>query len=205
MGGRGGSSGLSGQQGIVVGQTITMNGYKIKEGVVESPSGNRAYVDNFRNLTDAEKRKMKDALEEAGIKDPVSVGRLLMPRVVAEAAIRQRKLENEALKKNVPGLDELISASESDASAKRNYRRQFESESGAIRGISPLKYKSVAQKYPAAAAYLKAEKYYMSNNAQKSAIGKEAMNKIASGRSADKVIREMEKKWKKMAESKKWD
>lgn len=199
MGGRGGSSGMSGKS-FHVGETLTIGNYKVKDGEVTTKSGKTQAVTEYKELTAQERQKYKSQLEKAGINDPVIAGRMILPRNVVETAMRQRENEKKAITKNVPGLEKLREARRYDDQQRREFNRSVEGGSGVIRGNpNSSTASSVAKKYPRAAAYLKAESYYNSSNYMKSAYGKEAMNKIANGKSAATAIREMEKKWKKYA------
>jgi len=191
---------------IEVGKAITIDGYTIKEGRVKTPKGNEVYVSEYRDMTAQERKDYAEALKKSGIIEPVIAGRIILPKKIADSAIRQLKAEREAVKTNVRGLEELRKAIDFDNSQRNAFRRSMNRGDGVIRGRAySSTYKEVAKKYPRAAAYLKAEGYYNSSNYMKSSFGKEAMNKIASGKSASAAIREMEKKWRKYTSSRAHD
>lgn len=86
------------------------------------------------------------------------------------------------------------------------YRRSIGRGDGRIEGKPTSAIAaSVAKQYPAAAAYRRAENFKLSSNASKSAIGQEAMDKIASGKPYKAAIKEMEEKWSKRALRKVFD
>lgn len=99
---------------------------------------------------------------------------------------------------NVPGYDDL----KKEMSASQAH---FEKERAAISRGSNLPasreshVEELKQKYPAAAAYVKAEGFSESSNFQKAAAGRKAMEKIRKGESYAKVVDEMEKEWSSAA------
>lgn len=195
MGGRGGSSGLN-NSSVSVGQKIQIGNYVIQGGTVTTPSGKSQFVLDYRELSKQEKEMFADSLKKAGISDAVVSGDTILPRNVAESAINRRKAEKAAIAKNVPGLNELRSAMAYDSEQRSIFNRSVESGSGILKGNPSSKTASaVEKKYPRASAYLTAESFYHSSNHVKASYGKEAMNKIASGKSATAAIKEMKKKW----------
>ncbi len=199
MGGRG-SSGERESSNFSVGETLSIDGYKISGGTVTTPSGKSQLITDYKEMTDAQKKEMKSALEKAGINDPVVSGRIVLPRSVAQEAINQKNAEKAAYEKNVPGLDELRTAITHDESQRNLFKRSVYSGSGRLSGNpSSETASSVAKRYPRAAAYIKAESYFYSANDVKSSLGKEAMNAIASGKSESAAIKTMERKWEKYA------
>lgn len=199
MGGRG-SSGKKGSSNFSVGETLSIHGYKISGGTVTTPSGKYQPITDFREMSDSEKKEMKNAIEKAGINDPVVSGRTILPRSVAQAAINQKNAENAAYAKNVPGLNELRTAIAHDENQRSLFKRSVYGGSGKLSGDPSSKTAfSVAKQYPRAAAYIKAESYFYSDNYVKSSFGKEAMNAIASGKSTSSAIKTMERKWEKYA------
>lgn len=196
MGGRGSAGG--GSSNFSVGATLSVQGYKIFGGTVTSPSGRTQIITEYKEMTDAQKREMKTALEKAGIKDPVISGKMVLPRSVAQAAINQKSAEKAAYAKNVPGLNELRAAIAHDEKQRSSFSKSVYSGSGRLSGNPSSETASfVAKRYPRAAAYIKAESYFYASNDVKSSLGREAMNAIANGKSASAAISAMERKWKK--------
>ena len=194
MGGRGASGG-GGTSNYSVGETISLAGYKIKGGFVTSPSGRTADVQSYKELSAAEKRQVA---RMGKVEDPVLVGRMAMPRTVAERAIQQRAQETAAIRKNVPGLEELRAARAHDEAQRDRFSRSVYSGSGRLQGNpSSNTAAEVAKKYPRAAAYLHAESWSYASNDVKASLGTAAKNQIASGKSYKSAISEMERKWKK--------
>ncbi len=201
-----GSSGFSNNKPVSVGEKIQIGNYTIKEGVVTTKSGKSQEILGYQELSKQEMQKMSEAIKKAGIYDPVISGRMILPRDVAKAAIDQRKLEKEAFAKNVPGLSELKSAIEYDNNQRMIFNRSIDRGDLIIQGTTKSNTASaVAKKYPRASAYLTAQSFFHSSNSVKSSLGKEAMNKIASGKSVSATIKEMKKKWRKYTESKVYD
>jgi len=117
----------------------------------------------------------------------------LRARAAAEKAEAERKAEE--FRRNVPGLDELRAAI---AENERNYERQRKDiEMGAprIHTFKPIDINAIRAKYPAAAAYLKAESYAMASHYAKATAGKKAMEIIAAGGDYQQAIADMEAEW----------
>ena len=127
----------------------------------------------------------------------------LRARAAAEKAEAERKAEE--FRRNVPGLDELRAAI---AENERNYERQRKDiDMGAprIHTFTPIDTDALRDKYPAAAAYIKAEGYWMSAHYAKSSAGKKAMEIIAAGGDYKQAIVDMEAEWKAHCEQHLWD
>ena len=198
MGGRGGRSSRGGGSYSSIGETVSINGYKITNGKVTSPSGisQEVFASDIRELTSQEKTKMRDALAKAGISDPVAAGKLIMPRSIAQEAIKQKQFEEHARQKNVPGLEELRTALAHDENQREKFRRSVYSGSGILKGNpSSATASVVAKKYPRASAYIKAESWSYASSDVKASLGRAAMLAIVKGKSAKTALREMEKKW----------
>ncbi len=193
----GGASG--GRSNFMVGETITMSGYKITGGFVTSPSGRSVSVDSYRELTAAELEQLSRL---GNVESPVLVGRMVLPRAVADRAIQQRAQEAAAIQKNVPGLEELRAARAHDSDQRDQFMRSMERGTGILRG-DPASHTAaeVEKKYPRAAAYLRAEAWSYASNYMKASFGKTAMNEIASGKSYKKAIDDMRKKWRKYTDN----
>lgn len=111
------------------------------------------------------------------------------------AAERQAKIDG------IEGLKELENLS--SAWEDYNYRIQSYISRGLI-GKAPQKpaetMESASQRYPRAAAYLKANLYMFASNYGKSAAGQRAMERIMEGEDFEKVIADMEAEWTAAAE-----
>lgn len=197
---------------ITVGQAITVGSYEIQRGTVKRSGWSSGIAitseSDFENLTNAQKAKYGEAIKKAGIKDPVYIEKsnAFVERAAVEAALKQRRDEEAAFKKNVPGYEKLWRAEAEDEKIVSAYRRSVERGNGRIEGKPTSAIAaSVAKQYPVAAAYRRAESFKLSNNATKSALGREAMDKIASGKPYKKVIKDMEDAWTKSAMKHKFD
>lgn len=192
MGGRGGASSLSGEE---YGRKIVVQGYEIDAEKITTPSGNTAYLKEFKEPSEEQKRHIEQSGRNPN--DYVIMGNLAVPKAVAQAANAEKKRNERLFQKNVPGLSELLKAIDYDSGQRRKFYRSLDSGTGVIKG-TPYSKKAdeLRKKYPRASAYLQAESYYQSSHYMKSAYGKEAMNKIASGRPYKKVLEEMRRKWR---------
>lgn len=120
-----------------------------------------------------------------------------------DAEIKSREDAAARLAANVPGLETLR-----DARGKWNiyYEAQRSAiERGAVR--MPKKpaedISALAEQYPAAAAYLKAEAYECASNYAKAAAGSKAKQAIAEGADYSEALARMEEEWQ--AHCNKWD
>ena len=99
-------------------------------------------------------------------------------RAIREAAEeRQRKIDA------IPGLKEIKAARSDLVNWQYEFSKSFDGEGGGGVGVRPKPKYDLAEMekgYPAAAAYLKAEKMANSYNYRLSAIGKKAMDRIIS-------------------------
>jgi hypothetical protein len=129
----------------------------------------------------------------------------ILAELRARAATAEAERKAGEFRRNVPGLDELRAAI---AENERNYERQRKDiEMGAprIHTYNSIDTDALRAKYPAAAAYLKAEGYWMSNHYAKSSAGKKAMEIIAAGGDYKQAIADMEAEWKAHCEQHLWD
>ena len=118
-------------------------------------------------------------------------------KIAPAIAERLIALKKEEFEKIVRGYDELRSLM---ADNGNNYERNqlaiasgesffgnYENLDDQIAGLK--------QKYPIAAAYIKAETFAMASNFEKSSAGSKAMESILDGEDAKKVIEKMEMEW----------
>lgn len=196
MGGRGSAGQRSNSlSDYEIGKTLKVGKYKIDEGIVTSPSGRSSRVESFSELSASDKKKY----EQMGVSDPVKSGRMILPRNVAEASIKQVSYQKELMRKNVPGLDELRKARAYDESQREAFKRSVYSGSGRIQGSSSSQTAAaLSVRYPRAAAYLQAESVSYSNDYRRAAIGKKAKYAIANGESYKRVISNMKKELDKL-------
>ena len=172
-------------------------GYTIKNGVVTTPSGKSQKVDHFVKATG----KTAEMAKKAGLKNAVTCGKMILPQEVAEEAINQLAAMDEIaannLKNAIPGLDVLHDAIAHNDGEYRRYDRDMERADldGLVTPPDIIDIEPLKAQYPVAAAYMTAERYYLSSHYAKSAAGEEAMYRIKNGDDPQVVIAEMEAAW----------
>lgn len=198
------SGGRTASGGLPESISSTFKQYTINGNVV-SAKGAKATVTNIEELKD--KSILKRA-KELGMEDPVVAGGKILPRNVAEIAIKQKEQERANYKanmeKNVKGYDELKRELGKRESERDKYRKSVEVGE---RIYSPQKthVAELVKKYPRAASYLEAEYFFEASNYMKSSLGREAMTSIRMGEPHKKVIKTMKDKWKKYTEERMFD
>jgi len=115
---------------------------------------------------------------------------------------RQEKIEA------IEGLAEIKKAIQEKAEWQIRFNQSFEGE-GAVGGMGVGEYpkydiKGMLQKYPRAAAYLKAEEYEQKQNIELSIIGEKALSEVVFG-DYEKAMRDMEQELKNFREKHLWD
>jgi len=137
----------------------------------------------------------------------------IKPEVLAyfaeEKARKQARREARQAKINaIEGLQELRNALDDEARYARAFDRMMENECND--GVNPPKRPTVKsadlkEKYPRAAAYIKAENWSFSNNYAKSAAGEKAMKRIVDAEDYETVLADMETAWSAHYKERMWD
>lgn len=109
---------------------------------------------------------------------------------------------------SIDGLAEVKKAIQEKAEWQIRFNQSFEGE-GAVGGLGVGEYpkhdiEGMLQKYPKAAAYLKAEEYKAKHNIELSIIGEKALNEVIFG-DYEKAMEDMERELKKFREKHLWD
>ena len=107
----------------------------------------------------------------------------------------------------IEGLKEIRDCENAWANWYREFNRRMEDEnlSSFIPASPKVKVEDLKKKYPRAAAYLKAEYAWYSNNYEISAIGKRARKRILDGEDYKIVMADMEKENKEFVNRHIWD
>lgn len=116
-----------------------------------------------------------------------------------EKAAKERKEKINAIE----GLNEIREAIEQQEAWQRKFNSNMsnEYESFKVSSRPENKISELKEKYPRAAAYLKAESLFLSENSDISIIGKNALEKIINGENFVSVMEEAEAKRKAAMES----
>jgi len=117
--------------------------------------------------------------------------------IAADLVAERIAAKKELLKKMVPGLDELRAALNDRDRHYRATQSRFDDENGCCRQVRPVAVdpEQAAEKYPVAAAYIKADGWTNSNNVGKYSAGKKAKARIEAGENHEIVIADMEREW----------
>ena len=128
----------------------------------------------------------------------------LLKREAAEkaaAAARESKINA------IEGLKELEAAINAQDDYHHEINRRFENE--ALSSILPAQpkanIKELKEKYPRAAAYIKAENWKYANNYAKVAAGQKALERIINGENHEQVLADMEAEWDAHREENMWN
>jgi hypothetical protein len=106
--------------------------------------------------------------------------------------------------KQIPGLAELRAAAVAKAEAQYNYdkasRYGYPVRQAQILSDAEEAYTTLVARYPAAAAYLKAENWEAASNYAKSAAGRRARLRILAGEDYAEVMQDMKTEWTQAAQ-----
>ena len=118
-------------------------------------------------------------------------------KIAPAIAERLIALKKEEFEKVVSGYDELRSLMAQNENNYERYQMAIASGESVFGNYENLdeKIAGLKQKYPIAAAYIKAETFAMASNFEKATAGKEAQESILNGEDAKKVIEKMEMEW----------
>ena len=127
---------------------------------------------------------------------------------VADLQAEARAAREERIKANIPGLEELRASYDDIDRYSREFNRMMADEmnDGARPPKPPRKDQAeLTEKYPVAAAYLKAESWSMASHYAKSSAGSRAMKRIENGEDSRLAIAAMESEWSAHVEAHAWD
>lgn len=128
-----------------------------------------------------------------------------------QSAADKRKLEAKERQEKIDAIDGLKEI-ESLQRAWAEYHRKFnemmddEYNDGVNPPVCPQKKtEDLLEKYPTAAAYLKAKSYADAAHFKKSAAGSKAIERIINGEDPKKALADMEAEWKEYCDKHMWD
>jgi hypothetical protein len=126
-------------------------------------------------------------------------------RVIAEAkAMATEGVETKPVEK-IEGLEEIKRVSNEWARYHHEYNRRFEAEDYRALAKPETTVEELKNKYPRAAAYLKAQSWTYSDNVGKYGAGKAALERIIAGEDHEQVLAEMETEWSEYTQDRMWD
>jgi len=160
---------------------------------------------------DGDKIQMTAAVGKKMSKSEMEALKSAKPEIIAElkarkdAEIKTREEAAARLATNVPGLEIL-------ADARAKWDMYYEAQRAAIeRGAVKMPQrpvedvKALAEQYPVAAAYLKAQAYEDATNYAKSEAGRKAKQAIADGANYSEALAQMEAEWQAHCDKHVWD
>ena len=121
---------------------------------------------------------------------------------------RARKIERDQRIESIEGLREILSAQEELAEWHRRFNESFEGE-GAVGGIGvgpkpEHDMDAMYERYPRAAAYIKAQQYTLKENLELSKIGNDALDEVIFG-DYRKAITDLENRLQEFTKKHIWD
>jgi hypothetical protein len=189
--------------------------YTVEGGKLKGPNGRELSATEYKEISQAP-APVRAAVKKAGIspQDYVYIGGTAAPREVAEEIVKQNKsIENDKqqkMDKNVPGLKTLQKAIAEQE--EYSYKKRAAFEKGMETGVyKPLKVpetniKELQSRYPAATAWIRADNFARSSNADKYSAGEKARKAIENGENYESAIKRMEKEWSDAAiKSSEWN
>lgn len=126
--------------------------------------------------------------------------------IIAEIkAIEVAKAQRETNIKAIEGLEEIKRVSNEWARYHHEYNRRFEAEDYRALAKPETTVEELKNRYPRAAAYLKAQSWARSDNVGKYEAGKAALERIIAGEDHEQVLAEMETVWSEYVQERMWD
>lgn len=159
--------------------------------------------DNKGNLSvnNAQRATRDNAIEDIKKLKPQIIKEL--QRVINEenqaAEERERKIAN------IAGLELLQNAKNEWEDYRYKYEQCIDNDWLDYPSKPAVSVDELADKYPRAAAYIKAENYKMASHYAKSAAGGKALERIINGDNYSLAITDMEKEWTKHCNEHLWD
>lgn len=151
-----------------------------------------------------ETRKLKsdNAMEIIRARKPEIYNYLVDRRNAEIKAAEERQAKIDAIE----GLKELKAARVDLASWHKEFEKSFDDVGGlGVRSKPNYDLKAMSEKYPRAAAYIKADAWACAANFEKASAGRKAKERIINGEEPALVLREMEKEWDEACRSHIWD
>jgi hypothetical protein len=170
--------------------------YEIKLGeIITKDAKGRDFTVTVNSITDIPKQVRDKVTADLTGRAWIN-GQYIMYKDVAEESARQQA-EMKKWKKDV-GVDHLRKCFADEDRYHRQFDRMMSDEQndGVKSPKAPANdIEKECEKYPIAAAYLKAERFESASNYMKSAAGRKAKNKIMQGVDPEQAIADMHKEW----------
>lgn len=122
-----------------------------------------------------------------------------------EAEERETAERRRVFRAAIPGLAEIEAADEAFFAYRRAFARAMDSGDGVYPKPPKENTDELRERYPMAAAMLRAESYSRATNYHKASAGRKAVERILDGEDWEKAISDMEAEWDASVSEHMWD
>lgn len=136
---------------------------------------------------------------------PAEVQEIKAALMAEEAEERETVERRRAFRATIPGLAEIEAADEAFFAYRRAFARAMDSGDGVYPKPPKENTDELRERYPMAAAMLRAESYSRAVNYRKASAGRKAVERILDGEDWGKAISDMEAEWDAATIEHMWD
>lgn len=136
---------------------------------------------------------------------PTEVQEIKAALMAEEAEERETAERRCAFRAAIPGLAEIEAADEAFFAYRRAFARAMDSGDGVYPKPPKENTDELRERYPMAAAMLRAESYSRAANYHKASAGRKAVERILDGENWEKAISDMEAEWDAAVSEHMWD
>ena len=136
---------------------------------------------------------------------PAEVQEIKAALMAEEAEERETAERRRAFRAAIPGLAEIEAADEAFFAYRRAFARGMDSGDGVYPKPPKENTDELRERYPMAAAMLRAESYSRAANYHKASAGRKAVERILDGEDWKKAISDMEAEWDAAVSEHMWD
>lgn len=136
---------------------------------------------------------------------PAEVQEIKAALMAEEAEERETAERRRAFRAAIPGLAEIEAADEAFFAYRRAFARAMDSGDGVYPKPPKENTDELRERYPMAAAMLRAESYSRAANYHKASAGRKAVERILDGEDWKKAISDMEAEWDAAVSEHMWD
>lgn len=136
---------------------------------------------------------------------PAEVQEIKAALMAEEAEERETAERRRAFRATIPGLAEIEAADEAFFAYRRAFARAMDSGDGVYPKPPKENTDELRERYPMAAAMLRAESYSHAANYHKASAGRKAVERILDGEDWEKAVSDMEGEWQEAVNENMWD
>lgn len=136
---------------------------------------------------------------------PAEVQEIKTALMAEEAEERETAERRRAFRAAIPGLAEIEAADEAFFAYRRAFARAMDSGDGVYPKPPQENTDELRERYPMAAAMLRAESYSRAANYRKASAGRKAVERILDGEDWGKALSDMETEWDAAVSEHMWD